>query len=413
MDKKNNILNDIFNHDPHGLLNITPKKQAGRSADDRLIAAFEEINRFFEANHREPQPSVDIAEFTLYTRLKTLKEDPEKAELLIPFDKYNLLHLLYTTGEPEKEYTKKTRKNINSIDDIFHDDDLNLLDDSDTGLFEFKHTPTDLQRAEADFVARRKPCKDFDKYKKSFQQVQNDLADGKRKLLPFKQEFLKPGEFYVHNGVLLYLKDVDFEEEVQQYQSGQRVRKDGRTTTIFENGTESNMLYRSLYKAILNDGKAVTRSMEKENENFIEDFSPVTAEDEEAGYIYVLQSLSNDPQISNIKNLFKIGFSKTEVSQRIKNAEKEPTYLMAPVKYIAGWKCFNMNPQKFEHLIHNFFGSSCLELDIFDAKGHRHTPREWFIVPYSVIEQAVTLIINGSIIHYKYDAVSKSIVGHN
>jgi len=411
MDKKKNILNDIFNDDPLGLLNVAPKQKSGRSADDRLVAAFEEINNFFEENHRLPQPSQDVAEFTLYTRLKALKEDPEKIEMLIPFDKYNLLHLPDTAKDSKNTYEHKQEQNITSIDDIFQNDELNLLDDSETGLFNFKHTPTDLQRAEADFIARRKPCKDFDKYRDTFQQVQSELTKGTRKLLAFRQEFLKPGEFYVHNGVLLFLKSVDFEEEVQQYKSGPRVRKDGRTYTIFENGTESNMLYRSLYKAILANGKAVTHSTAKENEHFIEDFSPITEKDEEAGYIYVLQSLSPDPQISSIKNLYKIGFSTTDIQQRIKNAEKEPTYLMAPVKYIAGWKCFNMNPQKFEQLIHNFFGTSCLELDVFDTKGRRHTPREWFIVPYPVIEQAVNLIITGSIIHYKYNPETQSITG--
>src|SRR5690606_38120861 len=126
-------------------------------------------------------------------------------------------------------------------------------------------------------------------------------------------------------------------------------------------------------------------------------------EDQEAGFIYLLKSKSTNEEIKNIQNLYKIGYSKTDVSSRIKNAEKEPTYLMAPVEYIAGWKCYNMNPQKFEQLVHNFFGSSCLELDVFDEKGRRHSPREWFIAPIAVIEQAVTLIVNGKIVDYRYD----------
>ncbi len=407
--KKDKILNDIFNDDPLGLLNVKSKKQTGRTADDRLRASFEEINRFVEEHDREPGPSVNISEFTLYTRLKTLKEDQSKTELLKPFDKFNLLGSFDNLQEPPPEYQKNKKKEINSIDDIFEDDSLNLLDDSDTSLFDFKHTPADLQRAEADFVARRKPCKDFEKYKDMFRQVQNDLTSGKRELIPFKQDNLKAGEFYVHNGVLLYLEKVEFEKEIQPFKSGPRIRKDGRTRTIFENGTESSMLYRSLYKAILANGKAVTHNKKKQQEEFAENFNSVTTEDEEAGYIYVLKSKSTDPQISSIKNLYKIGFSRTEIPDRIKNADNEPTYLMAPVEYVAGWKCFNMNPQKFEQLIHNFFGDSCLEIDVFDEKGKRHTPREWFIVPYHIIEQAITLIINGSIIHYKYDPTTQSI----
>ena len=202
--------------------------------------------------------------------------------------------------------------------------------------------------------------------------------------------------------MLLYLEHVDFEEEEQEFSSGKRVRKDGRTRTIFENGTESRMLYRSLYKAILANGKSVTRNFEKVNEGFIERFNYITEEDEEAGYIYVLRSKSQDDRIMSIRDLFKIGYA-TNIEERIKNAEKQPTYLMAPVDYVAGWKCFNMNPQKFEQLIHNFLGNSCLDLDVYDEKGKRHFPREWFIAPIEIIEQAIEFIINGKIIKYKYD----------
>jgi hypothetical protein len=159
------------------------------------------------------------------------------------------------------------------------------------------------------------------------------------------------------------------------------------------------MLLRSLAAELYKHGKRVTEHDDK----LLDHFNNINTEDKEAGYIYVLRSKSDDPRITGIKNLFKIGYSRTEVAERIKNAEKQPTYLMAPVKYIAGWKCYNMNTQKFEQLIHNFFGNSCLELDVFDEKGKRHTPREWFIAPLPVIEQAIELIITGEIVNYKYD----------
>jgi len=219
----------------------------------------------------------------------------------------------------------------------------------------------------------------------------------------------------VNNGVLLYLESVDYES--REWSRGEkeqnRIRKfdDGRTRTIFENGTESNMYLRSLGKALIMNGSAVTQNISKVNEGFVEKFSNITTEDEEAGYIYVLKSKSKDERITSIRHLYKIGYSKTEVEERIKNAEKEPTYLMAPVSIQGGWKCFNMNPQKLEQLLHNFFGSSCLELDIFDEKGKRHTPREWFIAPIEVIEQAIELIINGKVVNYKYDAENMTIIG--
>ncbi|RLD55315.1 MAG: GIY-YIG nuclease family protein [Bacteroidetes bacterium] len=409
---KDKILDDIFNNDPFGLLNFKPKVSNTRTADERLLSSFQEINDFVKSNGKEPEanPS-NISEFQLYSRLKSLREDETKIRLLKEHDIHNLLPTIKAgqVNEQQAEYNKP--KEINSIDDLLNDDTLDILGGDSEGLFDFKHTPKDYERAQADFVARRKPCKDFDKYEGNFKEVQKDLASGKRKLIPFKQENLRVGDYYVHNGVLLFLEHVDFEEEEQEFKSGKRVRKDGRTRTIFENGTESKMLYRSLYKSILANGKSVTQNIEKVNEDFIEKFSNITNEDEEVGYIYVLKSKSSDERITSIQNLYKIGYSKTEVEERIKNAEKEPTYLMAPVSIQGAWKCFNMNPQKLEQLLHNFFGNSCLEIDVFDENGKRHTPREWFIAPFEVIEQAIELILNGKIINYKFDAENMTIIG--
>ena len=408
---KDKVLDEIFNNDPLGLLNVKPKSSTARTADERLLASFLEIIDFVEANGKEPtaNPS-NISEFQLYSRLKSLREDETKISLLKEHDIHNLLPVLEPNqvNEPQAEYGKP--KEINSIDDLLSDDLLDSLSGNDAGLFDFKHTPKDYDRAKTDFIARRKPCKNFEKYEPLFKEVQNDLANGKRKLIDFNYELLRTNEYYINNGVLLFLEDVKFEKKIQTFKSGIHNRPDGRTRIIFENGTESNMMFQSLYKALHSNGKMVTQNIDKVNEEFVEKFSNITNTDEEAGYIYVLKSKSKDAQIASIQNLYKIGYSKTEVEERIKNAEKEPTYLMAPVSIQGAWKCFNMNPQKLEQLLHNFFGESCLELDVFDSKGKRHTPREWFIAPMEVIEQAIKLIINGKIINYKFDAENMTII---
>jgi hypothetical protein len=348
--------------------------------------------------------------------LKSLRNDVQKIEHLKEMDTYGLLPEIDPADvrEPGEPYKFSKPKEINSIDDILGDDLFDDLSKDDEGLFDFKHTPKEYDRAMADFVARRKPCKDFNKFEVDFKQVQKDLASGKRKLVPFKESILKEGNYYVNNGVLLYLESVDFEKRGWSRGDNEqnRIRKydDGRTRTIFENGTESRMLFRSLGKVLLINGKAVTQNIDNVNEGFIEKFSSVTEEDKEAGYIYVLRSKSTDERIRSITNLYKIGYSKSEVTDRIKNAEREPTYLMASVEYITGWKCYNMNPQKLEQLLHNFFGSSCLNIDIYDEKGRRHTPREWFIAPLAVIENVIELIISGEILHYRYDADTESLV---
>ena len=393
---KDKKLQEIFENDPLGLLNIKPSTSPARNEDERLVASFQEINDFYEKNKRTPQQGGDLQEHQLYSRLKSLRENSTKVEILNVHDKYGLLRF--------------EKKEINSLDDILNDDPLGLLGDDSQGLFDLKHvTPSDIERAEADFVARRKPCKGFDKYEPRFKEVQEDLSTNKRKLIAFKEENLRAGDFYVHNGILLLLEKVDFEEEVQEFKSGSRVRKDGRTRVIFENGTESNMLYRSLYKSLLANGKAITRNSEASNYEFTETFSTVSEADEEAGYIYILKSESDKSEIKELQNLYKIGFSKTTVEDRIKNASTEPTYLMADVRIVMAYKCYNMNTQKFELLIHNFFGAACLNVDVFGKDGKRYTPREWFIAPLDVIEQAIHLIISGEVINYRYNMTSEEI----
>jgi hypothetical protein len=60
-------------------------------------------------------------------------------------------------------------------------------------------------------------------------------------------------------------------------------------------------------------------------------------------------------------------------------------------------------------LLHRFFAEACLNLDIFDDRGQRITPREWFVVPLDVIEEAIQLILHETIVNYRYDAKSQSI----
>ena len=382
---KDKILDEIFSNDPLGLLNVKPKTSSVKTADERLSASFEEINDFISKNEREPSPNTtNPTEFQLYSRLKNLREDENKMLALEPQDKYGLLNV--------------EKKEINSIDDIFNDDLLGIFDDGEAqSLFEFKYTPREIARAEADFVARRKPCKNFKDYEELFKSVQADLSSGKRKLVKFHESQLNQGNFFVHNGVVLFLEKV-IDLEVDKFG-----KPDGRTKIIFENGTESSMKLRSLGKNLFLNGKGITQSSDNEVEEFIEIFSSITDEDNEAGYIYVLSSKSTDPKIKDIKNLFKIGYSTTPVESRIKNAEKEPTYLMAPVHIEAEYKTFNMNTQKFEQLLHNFFGASCLNIDIWDEKLRRKMPQEWFVVPLNIIDQAIEMIITEEIIHFKYD----------
>jgi hypothetical protein len=325
----------------------------------------------------------------LYSRLLGIREDKSKVEALQAFDEFSLL------GES---------KTIESIDDIFSDDDVGILSEAETSIFSLKNVPVIKTDASSpNYVARRKPCLDFASFEPLFKQCQADLATGKRKIHAFTQAQeaqIHVGDFFVLKGILVYVAE---EGDRQTTSDG---KYNARLRCIFENGTESDMLLRSLAAELYQDG----RSVSKHEDQLIRNVTGITEEDKETGYVYVLKSLSGEEKIKSLKHLYKIGFSRIAVEDRIKTAEEEPTFLMSPVEIISVYQCFNLNPQKMELLLHRFFGSACLNIDIFDGKGNRYSPREWFIAPLPVIEQAIAFLISGEIIQYRYDTEHQTIM---
>lgn len=390
MDNKNfDKLLEIFEDDPFGILTVKEKKATYVSENSQLIESFNEINRFYESNGREPEKSSNIIETKLFFRLSSIRDDKEKCEILKDYDEHKLLKLTKTVE-------------VKSIDDIFNNDSLNIFDDINDNIFNVQSLPKRTTMPE--YIASRKVCKEFDKYEGLLKQCQIDLKEGRRKLIKFKNgQQVEEGHFFVLKGVLLYVDKVG-EAIVENGVKNARLR------CVFENGTESDMLMRSLGAELYKDGRRVTDSDVNMKKELFEQFNNITEQDKEAGYIYVLKSKSEDDKIKEIPNLYKIGFASKCVEERIKNAVNEPTYLMAPVKIMTSFKCYNMNVSKLESLLHNFFGQSCLEIDIMDKFGNKHKPREWFIAPLNVIEDAIKLIINGQIINYKYDSVTQNIV---
>lgn len=382
----------IFSDDPLGLLEIqlNEDKKERTTADKRLIESFEEINQFYEENGREPKVGSDIGEFMLASRLQGIRNNPGKVKTLLPFDFHNLLKC-----EESKSIT---------VEDILGDDPMNLLvGDEDSSIFNLTHVKRS-ERIRPDYVSRRTKCLDFESYEALFQTVHDDLKAGRRKLVEFKEENLKEGKFFVLRGILLFLEKSDNKESIFEFESGTRIRSDGRTRCIFDNGTESTMLYRSLYKALLQDGFEVSEYQEMEAEHHISD------EDKQNGYIYVLSSLSTNPQVANTPDLYKIGCCSGAVSDRIKNAANEPTYLLNDVKIILTARCYNINLFQLEGAIHDFFSKSNISFEVIDKDGNIHHPKEWFIAPLSIIEEAISLIVNDDISKYEYNAEMKLIV---
>ncbi len=390
-------LESILQDDPLGLLAIKPKASSAISADNRLIASFEEINSFMREQNREPVASRDISERKLYSRLKSLRVNPENAAALTEHDVFGLL---CEVKEPEPV-------EIKTVDDVLEHDTLGLLSDEvgevdPNEIFKLTHVAKPADKP--DYVAKRKKCPEFHQFEPMFKAVHAALVLKEKVTRKFASERqIVPGEFFILDGMLVLVANRG------KWEKKNFGNVNARLYCVFENGTESNILLRSLAAALWKDENSRQVIDAKQMELFKE--SEQASEDDEAtGYIYVLRSLSEDCQIKEIENLYKIGFSSKPVAERIQNAAQEPTYLMADVSLVTEFQTYNLNPQKLEQLLHTFFAKSCLELDIFDNGRKRHTPREWFDVPLHIIETSIELLINGEIIHYRYDSQDQKIV---
>ncbi len=374
-------LKKIFEEDDSGLLDV-PDKPIAQTSDERLVNSFLEIVAFYDNNGHPPRSATsNISERRLYSRLEGMRADSKKADMLKDFDKYDLLTPVSGPG---------------SIDDIL-DDDSGLLDD-DTGILTIRNVPQDIRKPE--YIGRQRHCEDFETFEPKFITCHQELRDNKRKIVDYThQSQIKKGQFFVLRGVLIYV------DKVGDREKSANGLEDARLRLIYENGTESDILLLSLSKALFLDGRLVTAHSDK----LLDNFKGIAEDDVESGYIYVLKTLSEYPVLAQQQDLYKIGFSTRPVEERIINASKDPTYLMAPVKIIATYKCYNMSTQKFEHLLHRVFSKARLNLEVIGLDKEKYIPDEWFIVPLEVIDQAVSLIISDEIINYRYDYIDQKI----
>ena len=367
-----------------------PKKKV--TSSDRLIAGFQHIVDFVETHNRQPQNVDDREERTLYNQLKGILNDPKKKERCKPYDTVGLLDESerLSLAEPEASYQVRPKTEDELLEDIFNDPLLADGEATNSTLFDLPDYMKQRleERREADYVAQRVKCEDFDKFEAGFKEIHAGLKSGKYHLIKFKEAHVAQGRYFVEDGILVYIAGLD------KITKDRHKRKNGRTRCIYENGMESGIYMQTLCKNQYSAGYSVQDVSQPENNYLNKEFA-VQPNDIETGMIYVLKSLSADPQIASIPNLYKIGFTTTPLEARIANAKNEPTYLCAEVKTIATWRVYNVKSSTFESLIHKLFDSVQLQV-IIDGR----RPREWFIVPFHIIEQAVISIINGKPIAY-------------
>lgn len=382
-------LDQLIADDDLGLLKVKAKKTPQTTEEEKVLAGFQEILRFVESHEVAPSEYGDhVSERLLFARLEAIRRDPVQRVMLKKFDEYGLLHM-------------QEDKTPMSIKDVLDDNFLDSLDHGGSQILNIKNIlrPKDIESP--DYVAQRKPCKNFSLFEDQFKQCQEEIKHGKRALLAFANESqIEAGMFYVLRGVLLLVTEV-----------GEKIRKNGkwnaRSRCIFENGTESDMLVRSLSAELYKDGRRVAELQDRLLNPMI-----VTNEDKATGHIYVLRSLSENTEIKSTPNLYKIGLSRRSVETRIQNAQNEATYLMAPVAVVSTFQCFNVNLDKLEKLIHRFFDSAKVDIQVTDLEGRYVTPNEWFSVPLPCVTNAIRLLITGEILKYRYDRKSEEIVPH-
>ncbi len=374
---------------------VETKREGGRTPrEERIIAGFEEILRFVEEHGRPPQHGQDrdIFERLYAVRLDRLRELPEALELLNTLDHQKLLSGGTPTG--------------NASSDELDDDELlaqlGVDVSSEGGVTDLRHVRTATERREAEEIANRDKCEDFDRFKPLFQQVQKELDAGIRQTRPFELKAeIRPGSWFIVGGQKAYVAEAGKAFTTPQG------RTDARLRVIFDNGTESNMLMRSLQRA-LNKDDAGRRITDPEAGPL---FSGEREEDDQpSGTIYVLRSKSNHPMVAAHRDVVhKIGVTNLKVEQRIAGARLQPTFLMADVEVVATYELYNISRTKLENLIHRVFSPARLEITIEDRFGQPVTPREWFLVPVFIIDEVVEKIREGTITGYVYDPKTASL----
>jgi hypothetical protein len=372
-----------------------PAKKGGRSPrEERIIAGFEDIQRFVEQHGRAPQHGEDhdIFERIYAMRLDRMRSLEECRNLLEPLDRQGLLgDVGHAAVTPDGEV----------------DDDELLAELKGTGgssdITELKHVRPHTEIRAAEEIANRERCPDFDRFEPLFKQVANDIKDGVRQTRAFGRDAsVAAGNFFILGGQTVYVAEMG---DIFRTPNGE---PDARLRVIYANGTESNLLLRSLQRALYKDetGRRLTEP----------DAGPLFSgvredSDVESGTIYVLRSQSDLPFIVEHRELIhKIGVTGGDVETRIANAVHDATYLLAEVDVIATYKLVGINRTKLENLLHRVFARAQLDLIIKDRFGHPIKPREWFLVPLPAIDEAVTRIRDGSIEGMTYDPQSARLV---
>jgi hypothetical protein len=381
---------------------VIPLKTSNRTPrEERIIAGFEDILRFYQANGRAPQhgEDCDIFERLYAVRLDQLRKLPEARLLLNEIDTAGLLSAGTT------QYV-----DVDALDEDALLAELGVSTETtdQNEITVLRHVRPYVEIKAAEEIARRTPCADFDTFKTLFEDAKDGLKNNTWMTKPFaKNASIEIGDFYIIGGQIAYVA------EMHEYSKTKDGRNNPRLRVIFDNHTESDLLLHSLRRSLYPDGDIpVGQRLIRKDEGPLFG-STVEPDDIETGTIYVLRSLSDHPFVTDHRELIhKIGVTGGDVASRIAGANKDATYLLADVEVVASYKLHNLNRTKLERIFHRVFGAAQIDIVIEDRFGSPVKPREWFLVPLHVINEVVEHIRDGSITGLVYNPRNAQLISN-
>ena len=217
------------------------------------------------------------------------------------------------------------------------------------------------------------------------------------------EQKLQKGELFLLGGQLCYIA------EVVEAEARKSSRANFRLRLIYENATESNMLMRSLARAVYKDpnGRKVMMQRPSENSDLLSDGQ---CRGEVTGWLYVAALQESKPELAAYQYVHKIGFTTTTVAARLADSANDIAFLESEVKPVLAFECRNINPHTFESLLHAFFYGRRLNLTLTAKNGQSYRPHEWFDVSLADIEAAAGYIAAGTINRYRVDQTTGRIV---
>lgn len=367
-----------------------PEKKEGLSArEERIIAGFEDIKRFAAEHGRLPQDDADrdIFERLYARRLQALRQSAECRAVLQDWDAESLLDGGCPTAD---EYEISDDELLAELQSGGGTDDITRL----TNV----RPAREREALKPDYVAQYRTCADFEQFAPLFAQIKAGIQTGAYRTEAFSGSEMAVGDFFILNGQTVYIAAI-----------GEKTKNpngtfNARMQVIVDNGTESDLLNRSLERALYKDksGRRIVPAAPQTQPSLFG--SEAEEGDIESGTIYVLRSLSDHPTVAAHRELIhKIGVTGGKVAARIAHAEHDATYLLAKVEVVAEYKLSNINRGKLEKILHKLFAPAQLDITIQDRFGNPVQPKEWFLLPLNVIDQAVQAIIDGTVTQLAYD----------